>query len=83
MAIYFSYLHFYLIPDVLKNGLRAQEFRLRPALIACFGPTIGLFMFAWLADPSIHWMGTVVGCTIYAITVYIIMQCIFSKCTRF
>ncbi|KAL5388025.1 hypothetical protein PMIN02_007884 [Paraphaeosphaeria minitans] len=78
MAIYFSYLHFYLIPDVLKNGLRAQEFRLQPALIACFGPTIGLFMFAWLANPSIHWMGTVVGCTIYAITVYILMQCIFT-----
>ncbi|OAG06220.1 multidrug transporter [Paraphaeosphaeria sporulosa] len=78
MAIYFSYLHFYLIPDVLKNGLRAQEFRLRPALIACFGPTIGLFMFAWLANPSIHWVGTVVGCTIYAVTVYVIMQCIFT-----
>ncbi|KAL5412281.1 hypothetical protein PMIN04_009930 [Paraphaeosphaeria minitans] len=35
-------------------------------------------MFAWLANPSIHWMGTVVGCTIYAITVYILMQCIFT-----
>lgn len=79
MAIYFSYLHFYLIPDVQRNGMRPQEFRLRPALIACFGPTIGLFLFAWLTNPSIHWMGTVVGCTLYAVSVYIIMQCIFSK----
>ncbi|KAL1600842.1 hypothetical protein SLS60_007230 [Paraconiothyrium brasiliense] len=61
MAIYFSYLHFYLIPDVLKNGLREQEFRLRPALLACFGPTIGLFMFAWLANPSIHWVVSSAG----------------------
>jgi DHA1 family multidrug resistance protein-like MFS transporter len=45
MAIYFSYLNWFLIPDILKNGLRAQEWRLRPALIACFGPPIGLFLF--------------------------------------
>lgn len=45
MAIYFSYLHFYLIPDIMKNGLRAQEHRLVPALFACFFPTVGLFIF--------------------------------------
>ena len=45
MIIYFSYLHFLLIPDILKNGLRAQEWRLRPALIAVIGPTVGLFLF--------------------------------------
>ncbi|KAF2437231.1 MFS general substrate transporter [Karstenula rhodostoma CBS 690.94] len=78
MTIYVSYLHFYLVPNVLQNGLSAQEFRLLPAFIVCFGTPIGLFMFAWLANPSIHWMGTVVGCTLYAVTVYIIMQCIFT-----
>jgi DHA1 family multidrug resistance protein-like MFS transporter len=45
MAIYFSYLYFILIPSILKNGLQAQEWRLRPALLAAFGPTIGLFIF--------------------------------------
>ena len=45
MVIYFSYLHYLLIPDILKNGLQVQEWRLRPALLACFGPTIGLFIF--------------------------------------
>jgi MFS transporter, DHA1 family, multidrug resistance protein len=45
MTIYFSYLNWFLIPDILKNGLRAQEWRLRPALLAVFGPTIGLFLF--------------------------------------
>lgn len=44
-AIYIAYLYFYLIPDILKNGLRAQESRLVPALFAVFGPVIGLFLF--------------------------------------
>jgi hypothetical protein len=48
MVIYFSYLHFFLIPDILKNGLQVQEYRLRPALIACVGPIIGLFIFGKL-----------------------------------
>jgi DHA1 family multidrug resistance protein-like MFS transporter len=46
VLVYSAYLHFYMIPDILKNGLRAQEHRLVPALFACFGPTIGLFIFA-------------------------------------
>ncbi|PSN69880.1 MFS general substrate transporter [Corynespora cassiicola Philippines] len=78
MAIYFSYLHFFLIPDVLKNGLRTQEYRLRPSLIACLGPTVGLFLFGWTARSSIHWIVSVIGVTIYATTVYIVMQCIFT-----
>lgn len=45
MGIYFAYLHFYLIPDILQNGMRPQEHRLVPALFFCAGPTIGLFLF--------------------------------------
>ena len=52
---------------------------MRPALIACFGPTIGLFLFAWTANPSIHWIASVIGITIYATTVYIVLQCVFGK----
>ena len=77
MAIYFSYLHFYLIPDVKKNGLREQEFRLRPALIAVVGPTAGLFIFGWTANPNIHWIAPTIGITTFATLVYIVMQCIF------
>jgi DHA1 family multidrug resistance protein-like MFS transporter len=54
IAVYAAYLNWILIPDILKNGLRAQESRLVPALYACFGPTIGLFMFGWTARESIH-----------------------------
>jgi DHA1 family multidrug resistance protein-like MFS transporter len=57
MVIYFSYLHFYLIPDILTNGMRAQEHRLVPALFACVGPTVGLFVFGrWLLILSAYKM---------------------------
>lgn len=45
ITIYFSYLRFYLIPDILKRGLRPQEHRLVPAIFASFGVPIGLFLF--------------------------------------
>jgi DHA1 family multidrug resistance protein-like MFS transporter len=77
IAIYVSYLHFHLIPDIQKNGLRAQETRLQPALFAVFGPTIGLFLFAWTADADIHWIASVIGITIYAAAVFVVVQCIF------
>jgi len=77
IAAYTSYLRWYLIPDILKNGLRAQESRLVPALFGCFGPPIGLFLFAWTANPSIHWIASVIGITIYGATVFVVMQCIF------
>ncbi|KAI9750306.1 MAG: 2,5-diamino-6-(ribosylamino)-4(3H)-pyrimidinone 5'-phosphate reductase [Chaenotheca gracillima] len=78
MVIYFSYLTFILVPDILKNGFRSQEHRLKPALYAVFWPTIGLFLFGWTAKTSIHWIASVVGITIYSISVYIILQCIFT-----
>jgi DHA1 family multidrug resistance protein-like MFS transporter len=77
VAIYCLYLHFLLIPDILKNGLRAQESRLVPALFACFGPTIGLFIFAWTARADVHWIAPTIGITLYAASVFIVMQCIF------
>lgn len=77
MATYIVYLHFFLIPDIQQNGLRVQESRLRPALIASFGPPIGLFIFAWTARPAVHWIVSTIGITIYAATVFVIMQCIF------
>ena len=77
VAIYCSYLYFYLIPDILKNGLRAQEHRLVPALFGSFGPPIGLFLFAWTSNPSIHWIAPTIGITIYGASVFVVMQCIF------
>ncbi|KAL8990319.1 MAG: hypothetical protein Q9169_008149 [Polycauliona sp. 2 TL-2023] len=77
IAIYVSYLYYYLIPDIQTNGMRAQEHRLVPALICVFGPVIGLFVFAWTANPSIHWIASVIGITIYAASAFVVFQCIF------
>lgn len=77
MLIYMAYLRWYLIPDILKNGLRAQDHRLVPALFACFGPTIGLFLFGWTARADIHWIVPTIGITIYGAAVFVVMQCIF------
>ena len=77
IAAYTAYLKWYLIPDILAHGLRAQESRLVPALFGCFGPPIGLFIFAWTARPDIHWIASVIGITVYGATVFVVMQCIF------
>ena len=77
VAVYCAYLYWYLVPDVMKNGLRAQEHRLVPALFGSFGPPIGLFLFAWTANPKIHWIAPTIGITIYGSSVFVVMQCIF------
>ncbi|OAA80876.1 Major facilitator superfamily transporter [Akanthomyces lecanii RCEF 1005] len=74
---YFCYLYFYMNPRIVKYGFGAQEERLIPALGAAFGPTIGLFLFAWTARASIHWIVPTIGITIYGATVFVVMQCIF------
>ncbi|KAJ6111229.1 hypothetical protein N7486_003464 [Penicillium sp. IBT 16267x] len=77
IAIYFSYLYFWMDPRIARFGWPAPEARLIPALSASFGPPIGLFLFAWTARASIHWIVPTIGITIYAATVFIIMQCVF------
>ncbi|KAH8821786.1 multidrug transporter [Xylogone sp. PMI_703] len=78
IASYFSYLNWFLIPDILKNGLQVQEWRLRPAIFGVIANTAGLFIFAWTSRTSIHWIVSVIGITIYAWGCYIFYQCIFS-----
>ncbi|KAH7084632.1 multidrug transporter [Paraphoma chrysanthemicola] len=78
VAIHFSYLKWYLIPDIMKRGLREQEHRLVPAIFASVGPTVGLFLFGWTAKASIHWIVGVIGITIYSASCFILLQCIFT-----
>jgi DHA1 family multidrug resistance protein-like MFS transporter len=77
IAIYVSYIHFWMNPRIRRFGFPVQEARLIPAVPASFGPTIGLFLFAWTARASIHWIVPTIGITIYGATVFIVMQCIF------
>ncbi|GJD00743.1 major facilitator superfamily transporter [Colletotrichum higginsianum] len=77
VAAYASYLAFYMIPRIRKFGFPSQETRLVPALPAAFGPTIGLFIFAWTASPAVHWIAPTIGITVYGASVFVVMQCIF------
>ncbi|KAM0257543.1 hypothetical protein ACHAQJ_004357, partial [Trichoderma viride] len=77
IAIYTAYLSFWLNPRINKFGWPVQEERLIPALPASVGPTIGLFLFAWTARASIHWIVPTIGITIYGATVFIVMQAVF------
>ncbi|KAK3676347.1 hypothetical protein LTR78_003621 [Recurvomyces mirabilis] len=79
IAGYYTYLYYVVEPDMIKNGLGKPERRLIPALVASFLLPIGLFMFAWTGDANVHvhWIASIIGCTIFVIGVFILMQCIF------
>ncbi|KAJ5088484.1 hypothetical protein N7456_012100 [Penicillium angulare] len=74
---YWAYLYYWMNPRIARLGWPVQESRLLPALPTSFGPTIGLFLFAWTARASIHWIAPTIGITIYGATVFVVMQCIF------
>lgn len=77
VIIYFSYLRWYMIPDNIKNGLRAQEHRLVPAICGSFLLPTGLFIFAWTSRPSIHWIVPLIGVVIFVLGTFLILQSIF------
>lgn len=80
MAIYLSYVHFVLNRRVRATGeFPPNEDRLIPAMVAAFGPTIGLFIFAWTAAnaPQVPWIAPTIGITLYGATVFVVLQCVF------
>ncbi|KAL2431207.1 MFS-type transporter pyvG [Exophiala dermatitidis] len=77
IIIYCSYVYWYLEPDILAHGLRAQEHRLVPALFAVTLMPAGIFWFGWTADPNIHWIVGIIGITFYAVGAFLVFQCIF------
>lgn len=74
---YGSLLYFVVVPQIKKSGMGPQEGVLLPGIPASVGPVIGLFMFAWTARESIHWIVPTIGITIYAMSVFIVFQCVF------
>jgi DHA1 family multidrug resistance protein-like MFS transporter len=74
---YGSLLYFVITPRIKKVGMGPQENVLLPGLPTSFGPTLGLFMFAWTARASIHWIVPTIGVTIYAGSTFTLLQCMF------
>jgi MFS transporter, DHA1 family, multidrug resistance protein len=77
ITAYHAYLYFYMVPDNLKRGFREQEHRLVPAIIGSFCLPVGLFLFAWTADPSIHWIAPLTGVAIFCFGHFWTMQSLF------
>ena len=77
VVIYFSYLHWYMIPDNLKHGLRQQEHRLVPAIPGSILISIGLFVFGWTARSSIHWIVPLIGVVVFVLGTFLVLQSIF------
>jgi len=55
--------------------LDEPEACLRPALFASLLPPIGLFIFGWTSNGQIAWIVSLLGVVIYAIGVFIILEC--------
>ncbi|KAL2847841.1 MFS general substrate transporter [Aspergillus pseudoustus] len=53
------------------------EARIWPGLFATWLIPIGLYIFAWTADPDIHWVVSLLGIAISMCGVFIITQCMF------
>jgi DHA1 family multidrug resistance protein-like MFS transporter len=77
LLIYFVYLHWYMIPDNIKNGLREQEHRLVPAMFGSLLIPTGLFIFGWTAKPDIHWIVPLIGVVIFVLGTFLVLQSIF------
>lgn len=77
IILYGLYLYYVLIPRMKQSGIGSQETVLVPGLAASFGPPIGLFIFAWTARASIHWIVPIIGVTIYAGSIFTVLQCVF------
>ena len=80
MAIYCTYVALVLNRGIRKTGrFPPNEDRLIPAMYAAFGPTIGLFIFAWTAEgaPRIPWIAPTIGITLYGASVFVVLQCVF------
>ncbi|KAB8279516.1 major facilitator superfamily domain-containing protein [Aspergillus minisclerotigenes] len=74
-VLYAAYLKYIFIPRC-HNGNPSQEARLIPALAAVWLLTAGLFMFAWAARRSVHWIVPTVGIAIYSGSSFVVFQAI-------
>lgn len=74
-SAYSAYL-FYVFEPKCRRQEMSQESRLAPALIGVFILPMGLFLFAWTARPTIHWIWPTIGVSIYAGSSFVVFQCI-------
>jgi MFS transporter, DHA1 family, multidrug resistance protein len=78
---YYTYLKLYFIPRAREHHCATgtpvpQENWLYPGMLGVFGPPIGLFLFAFTAKHTFHWVVPTVGIGIYITTSFVMFQSI-------
>ncbi|PWN91107.1 MFS general substrate transporter [Acaromyces ingoldii] len=61
-----------------KTGMPPPEARLQPAMAGALLAPVGLFIFAFTAYENVHWIGPIIGSTIYGIGVLYVFFSVFS-----
>ena len=75
VPVYTYYLRYIFAPKD-KAGRMTFEDRLYLALYATWLPPAGLFLFAWTARQSVHWIWSTLGIAIYAGSSFVVFQCL-------
>ncbi|KAF1958540.1 benomyl/methotrexate resistance protein [Byssothecium circinans] len=72
-----AYLHYRVLPRLTNSTFGELENHLLPGLI--FSPLIpaGLFIYAWSARPSTHWIAPTIGLGMITMGIYFVAQAIF------
>ncbi|KAL5336907.1 MFS general substrate transporter [Aspergillus crustosus] len=65
-------------PKLKKGGFPAPEVWLKPGLVATWFVAIGLFIFAWTARPSVHFIVPLLGVAINQSGSYLILNVLFT-----
>jgi hypothetical protein len=80
IAAYWSYIYWVMEPEIRAHGLGAPERRLIPALASSICCPVGLFIFGWASNPDVHWIGSVVGVSIFTIGIFVRSTFFRSHC---
>ncbi|KAF2691582.1 MFS general substrate transporter [Lentithecium fluviatile CBS 122367] len=70
------YLKYHVIPRLNDNNSELED-HLVPGMIASPLIPIGLFIYAWTARPSTHWIAPTIGLALVIVGIYAIAQSIF------
>lgn len=78
VLVFYLYQRFYLIPDLMARGPRANEHRLVPALFVCVLLPATMFWWGWTSNSgNVHWIVGLIAVGFFSFSAFILMQCVF------
>ncbi|KAK6457376.1 multidrug resistance protein 2 [Scheffersomyces xylosifermentans] len=77
-AIYIPIIYRAFTKKLLAGTMVAPEVFLPSAIFGAVLMPVGIFIFGWTASPDYHWMGPIIGATIFASGAFIIFQTLFN-----